>query len=138
MTFKLDTRLENDTHFVAETKYAHILLMNDSTYPWVIVVPKVANVSEIYELDAEIQQDILVEINVLSKALKAEYKADKINVAALGNVVKQLHIHVLGRFENDPCWPAPVWGKNPAVPYSAEKAEEICAFLRTVITSAHA
>ena len=138
MTFKLDTRLENDTHFVAETKYAHILLMNDSTYPWVIVVPKVADVSEIYELDVEIQQAVLAEINVLSKALKAEYKADKINVAALGNVVKQLHIHVLGRFENDPCWPAPVWGKNPAVPYSAEKAEEICAFLRTVITSAHA
>ncbi len=99
--FELDPRLANDTFEVCEYLDCKILVMNSSTIPWFIVVPFTAK-TEWYELDDSVQYNINKIINKLSKLLKNEYKVDKLNVATIGNVVKQMHIHVVGRFESDP------------------------------------
>ena len=91
--------------------------MNDSQYPWFILVPQRDNIKEIYELSDKDQQQLNKESSFLSKLLANEYKADKMNVAALGNVVEQLHIHHIVRYKSDPSWPTPIWGKLPTVPY---------------------
>ncbi|MGQ4002712.1 HIT family protein [Francisellaceae bacterium CB299] len=115
--FELDLRLANDTFEVCEYLDCKILVMNNSTLPWFIIVPFTAK-TEWYELDDSIQYNINQIINKLSKLLKNEYKVDKLNVATIGNVVKQMHIHVVGRFESDPAWPTPVWGNLEAKEYS--------------------
>ena len=94
--------------------------MNDSQYPWCILVPRVPNLSEIYQLSHSQRQQLDLESIFLSKTLMHTFEGEKLNVAALGNVVKQLHIHHLVRYENDTAWPAPVWGKFPVKAYSEE------------------
>lgn len=118
--FKLDARLENDTIKVASWPLCDLLLMNDSQYPWCILVPRVAGLSEIYQLSRTQRQQLDLESIFLSKTLMTVFIGEKLNVAALGNVVKQLHIHHIVRYSNDPSWPAPVWGKFPAKAYSEE------------------
>ncbi|MBK2093705.1 HIT domain-containing protein [Francisella philomiragia] len=114
--FKLDSRLEADTFEVCEYLDCKILLMNNSIVPWFIVVP-FTDRTEWYQLDDSQQYNINKIINKLSNFIVKEYKADKLNIATIGNVVKQMHIHVVGRFENDPVWPAPVWGNIQSKPY---------------------
>ncbi|MBK2025776.1 HIT domain-containing protein [Francisella philomiragia] len=114
--FKLDFRLEADTFEVCEYLDCKILLMNNSIVPWFIVVP-FTDRTEWYQLDDSQQYNINKIINKLSNFIVKEYKADKLNIATIGNVVKQMHIHVVGRFENDPVWPAPVWGNIQSKPY---------------------
>lgn len=92
--------------------------MNDRTWPWVLLVPTVAAVREIYELSAEQQQRLMEESSILSRGMIAAFSGDKMNVAALGNMVPQLHLHHIVRFQGDPAWPGPVWGKQPPVPYT--------------------
>lgn len=108
--FELDARLANDTFEVCEYLDCKILVMNNATVPWFIIVP-FTDKTEWYELDDSVQYNINKITNKLSKFLKSKYQVDKLNVATIGNVVKQMHIHVVGRFESDPAWPAPVWGK---------------------------
>ena len=122
--FELDARLVNDTFEVCEYLDCKILVMNNSTVPWFIIVPFTAK-TEWYELDDSVQYNINKITNKLSKFLKDEYKADKLNVATIGNVVKQMHIHVVGRFESDPAWPAPVWGNLEARVYSDKMKSEL-------------
>lgn len=117
-SFTLDSRLKNDTVKLASWPLSDVLLMNDSQYPWVILVPRRAGVSEIYQLSGDDQQQLLQESIFLGQQLMALYEGDKLNVAALGNVVNQLHVHHVVRFESDVAWPAPVWGKHPVVAYS--------------------
>ncbi|KZY42414.1 histidine triad (HIT) protein [Pseudoalteromonas shioyasakiensis] len=98
-----------------------VLLMNDSQYPWFILVPRVAGVKEIIDLSEELQITLLQESGKLSKLLQQVFNPDKLNVAALGNMVPQLHVHHIARFTTDAAWPTPIWGKLPAVPYSDEQ-----------------
>jgi diadenosine tetraphosphate (Ap4A) HIT family hydrolase len=124
-TFLLHPRLAADTVALGRLELSILLLMNDATYPWFILVPERAGASEIYEL-AETDRLILIEeVALLSRALKDELRPDKLNIAALGNVVPQLHLHVIARFRSDPAWPAPVWGKAETRPYSEGERRNI-------------
>ncbi|MEY8716542.1 HIT domain-containing protein [Francisella philomiragia] len=118
--FKLDSRLEADTFEICEHLDCKILLMNNSTVPWFIVVP-FTDRTEWYQLDDSQQYNINKIINKISNFIVNEYKSDKLNIATIGNVVKQMHIHVVGRFENDPVWPAPVWGNIQSKPYTEQE-----------------
>ena len=122
--FKLDPQLEQDTVLVADWHLCQVRLMNDSRYPWVILIPKVEDVYEIHQLADEQQQLLLGESVCLSKALEQLFVPHKLNVAALGNMVRQLHIHHIVRFEDDASFPRPVWGVGDAVPYEAEALSE--------------
>jgi diadenosine tetraphosphate (Ap4A) HIT family hydrolase len=117
MDWSLHPKLSTLTSVVGDLPLSRVLLENDSSYPWLILVPRKASVSEIIDLNAADQAQLLAEINAASHALRAVATFDKLNVAALGNVVAQLHVHVLGRRTNDPTWPKPVFGLLPPVPY---------------------
>ncbi|CCG40506.1 HIT family protein [Magnetospirillum molischianum] len=118
--FELHPKLFADTILVADWQLSRVLLMNERTYPWLILVPRRANVAEIGDLDAADRALLIEEIARLSDIVRARLSPDRINVAALGNVVPQLHVHVIARFRDDPVWPRPVWGALPPVPYDAE------------------
>jgi diadenosine tetraphosphate (Ap4A) HIT family hydrolase len=118
-TFALDPRLAADTVPLGESSECLLLLMNERRYPWLILVPKRAGVREIYQLTAAERTALLEQSCVLSDALARGFSADKINVAALGNVVPQLHLHHVARFLADPAWPGPVWGHSPREAYAA-------------------
>ena len=132
--FVLDSRLQQDSLVLGEFSLCQLLLSKDANYPWFILVPKRAGVSELFELDAAEQQQLWQETTLLAEALKASYGADKMNVATLGNVVSQLHMHVIVRRCDDVAWPAPVWGKHAAQPYSEEQVAAVKARLRLVLT----
>lgn len=118
--FQLDPALNKDCFILGSFDLSLLLMMNDSNYPWCILVPQRAEISEIYQLSQDEQQQLMAESSQLSLAMDREFQADKMNIAALGNVVKQLHLHHVVRYQTDPCWPAPIWGKDPAVPYTHE------------------
>jgi len=122
--FKLDSRLEKDTIHLTAWPLCEVLLVNDTQFPWVILVPKVSGATELYHLDPVQRQQLDAESVHLSKVLMAVYSGDKLNVAALGNVVSQLHIHHVVRFEADAVWPAPVWGKLAATPLNEQELAE--------------
>lgn len=121
--FKLDARLENDTIELGNIEFIKVLMSKDSNYPWLILVPEIADATELFDLDAQQQQLLMQTITKISKDMQVEFSADKINVGALGNVVKQLHIHIVARFETDIAWPGPIWGQHPAKPYTQEQLE---------------
>lgn len=119
--FSLDPRLCSDTVNLGRFPLSLLLLMNDSSYPWLILVPQREGAQEIYRLKPEDQLQLLRESSHLAATLAAVFAPDKLNIAALGNVVPQLHLHHVVRYRNDPAWPSPVWGKTPAVPYRPEQ-----------------
>ena len=123
--FSLHPQLVKDCIELADLPLSKLLLSNDSNYPWFILVPKVADISEIYQLDWQQQQQLLNESSLLSELLMQIFAGDKINVAALGNVVEQLHVHHVVRFKEDACWPKPIWGQLPAKPYSEVELQDI-------------
>ena len=125
MTFVLDPQLAKDCHSLGKMKLCRLLLMNDRQYPWLIMVPERDGVKEIYELNRDDQISFLIESNLVSKAMDSLFQPDKLNIAAIGNVVSQLHIHHVARYKNDVSWPKPVWGQKPAVPYSPKELEEL-------------
>lgn len=127
--FALDPRLQQDTVVLGSFPLSLLLLMNDSTYPWLILVPQRPNIREIFELPAVDRRQLLDESCRLAETLAARFSPDKLNIAALGNMVPQLHLHHIVRYRNDPAWPAPVWGKAPSVPYRPEQL----ASLRTTL-----
>ena len=131
--FKLDPQLEQDTVLISDWHLCQVRLMNDSRYPWVILIPKVDGVSEIHELAEEQQQLLLVESMRLSKALDQLFSPYKLNVAALGNMVRQLHVHHIVRFENDASFPRPVWGVGDAVPYDEASLNETISGLQIAL-----
>lgn len=109
--FILDARLEKDAIYIADLPLCQLRLNNDSRYPWFILIPRINNITEIIDLSPAQQQQLWQESAALSHWLKANYQQAKLNIAALGNIVSQLHLHHIVRFENDDAWPAPVWGK---------------------------
>ena len=133
--FSLAQQLANDTVAIGDFPLCRLLLMNDSHYPWFILVPRIAGVEEMYQLTEEDQRQLMWEMAYVSEKLKDIFSADKMNVAALGNMVRQLHVHVVVRHESDAAWPGPVWGKVPAKAYTAEAVEEIRARLAVVFTT---
>jgi len=132
-TFGLDSRLEADTFFVGDLSLSRVLLMNDSRYPWLILVPRVAGVVEWHELSESHQQELLTEQIKAATILQASTGAYKMNVAALGNMVCQLHVHVIARFESDQAWPGPVWGVGSGRPYDPPIAQGFIAELRSAL-----
>ncbi len=123
--FILNSKLSQDSFVICDLKISQLLLMNDANYPWFILVPKKDNLVELTDLSFEEQTVVLEEINLVGKVLKEEFLVHKLNIAALGNVVKQLHIHVIGRFENDISFPKPVWGSVISKPYEEKAAQEL-------------
>ena len=119
----MDQRLLNDCEVLGKFELCHILLMRDANYPWCVLVPDRENKVEIFDLDIEDQSLLQHESTTLLSYLKSEFNADKMNVAALGNVVSQLHIHHIVRYEKDIAWPAPVWGAFPAKAYSEKELD---------------
>ncbi|AUC88894.1 MAG: HIT family protein [Alteromonas sp.] len=133
--FELDSRLQNDTFFVCDLTLSRVLLMNDSQFPWLILVPMRNDVAEIIDLTEQEQQMLLSESAKVSKAMQNLFSPYKLNVAALGNVVRQLHVHHVARFENDVAWPKPVWGNQSSVAYEESDAAEIISKLKLKLTS---
>lgn len=109
MTFQLDPRLKNDCYQLAESEHSLWLLLNNCYFPWFIVVPK-TQCSELYQLTKAQQQQLQSESNLISEFVSSHFDCDKLNVASIGNIVKQMHIHIIARNESDPCWPGVVWG----------------------------
>lgn len=117
--FKLHSQLAKDTFLVGEFPLSTCRLMNDCRFPWLILIPRVAGIKELYELTTTDQAQFLRESSWLSSQLAKTFQADKMNIAALGNQVPQLHFHHIVRYQNDVAWPNPVWG-SPAIPYTQE------------------
>ncbi|PID49476.1 MAG: HIT family protein [Proteobacteria bacterium] len=124
MSFSLHPQLAADTFVVGDLPLCQVLLMNEMRYPWFILVPRRADLTEIYQLEAKDRQQLWQESDWLSRQLLALFKPDKLNIAALGNVVAQLHLHHIARFTTDAAWPAPVWGKFQPEAYPAALAQE--------------
>ncbi|MBT4588739.1 MAG: HIT family protein [Rhodospirillaceae bacterium] len=132
--FVLDSRLTADTIPVTDLTLCKVLLINDSRYPWLILVPKRAEKSEIHHLAEEEQATLLTEITQISEMLEAEFRPDKINIGALGNIVSQLHVHIIARNDGDAAWPGPVWGHSPATAYTAEDGEKLAQSITQKLT----
>jgi len=130
LTFTLDPRLAADTAPVGDLALSRVLLMNDANYPWLILVPRLPDVTELIDLEENAQVQLTAEIARASAALKAVTACDKLNVAALGNVVPQLHVHVIARRRDDAAWPKPVWGAAPAKAYAPAARDALIAALQ--------
>lgn len=127
--FVLHPRLASDTAFVADWNLSRVLLMNDARYPWLILVPRRAGVCEVFELNAAERAALMEEMARAAERLKRFTARAKINVGALGNLVPQLHVHIVARGPGDPAWPGPVWGHSPAVAYESAARDALIAQL---------
>lgn len=127
--FKLDARLAADCAFVANLGVCQLLMMNNKSVPWFILVPRINGATELTELPMAKQQQVLQEMNEVAAMVTKQCSPHKLNIGALGNVVSQLHIHVIGRFTQDPAWPGPVWGQLAPNAYTqpqlAQQLEEV-------------
>lgn len=131
----LHPQLAEDTHPVAHLGLSELCLMDDANHPWLILVPRVPDAVEWIDLDAAQQEQLTGEIATVSRALQAAFKPHKLNIAALGNLVSQLHVHVIARFEHDIAWPRPVWGMATALPYSPEQLVQRITSLQQALAS---
>jgi diadenosine tetraphosphate (Ap4A) HIT family hydrolase len=127
--WSLHPQLAADTVPVCDLPLSRLLAMNDANFPWLILVPRRAGVSEMIDLGAE-QALLMDEISRVSHALKDETRCDKLNVAAIGNVVPQLHVHIVARRKSDAVWPKPVWGALPRRDYEADAMERFVGAIR--------
>ena len=132
-SFSLDPQLAADTHLVVRWSLSEVLLMDDARFPWIILVPRVPDVTEAFQLTDDQQHQLLRETTETGRALSGAFGADKINTAALGNVVSQLHVHVIARFHDDAAWPRPVWGTGTACRYDAGPLAEMLTRLRAAL-----
>ncbi|MCW8884544.1 MAG: HIT domain-containing protein [Motiliproteus sp.] len=123
--FQLDPQLQQDTVLLGHLRLCDLLLMKDANYPWFVLVPRRSEVAEIFHLSEADQVELIRESSMLSTNLNDIYDATKMNVAALGNMVRQLHLHHVVRYDHDAAWPAPVWGKVAAKPYSDSEIDDI-------------
>ncbi|QGX39042.1 HIT domain-containing protein [Permianibacter aggregans] len=134
--FSLHPQLAADTLVLGDWPLCRLLWMNDQHYPWLILVPRRANIRESFQLEFGDQQQLWLESLAAGKALMQHFAGDKLNVAALGNMVPQLHWHHIVRFKTDPAWPAPVWGKFPPKPYTSEQQLGLMPKLRVCFAQA--
>lgn len=131
--YELHPQLAADTHPLAALELCELRLMDDANYPWLVLVPRVADARELIDLDATQRYALTEEIDRAARLLRDAFRPHKLNVAALGNLVPQLHVHVIARFEHDPAWPSPVWGRVAARPYTPEGLVERIAQLRDAL-----
>ena len=129
----LHPQLADDTHPLATWELCELRLMDDANYPWLVLVPRVTDAVELLDLDTQQRHRLSDEIDAAGRTLRALCRPHKLNVAALGNLVPQLHVHVIARFEGDPAWPAPVWGRVAARAYSPEALVERIGRLQAVL-----
>ena len=135
MTFILDPRLAADTIPIGDLPLCRVLLMNDARYPWLILVPRRPDMAEIIDLERDARLALMDEIAQASDALRALVNLDKINVGALGNIVRQLHVHVLARSVGDYAWPGPVWGAGATVKYEGDAGVALASRFRALLTT---
>jgi len=132
--FDLDERLQNDSYFVCKLQLSQVRLINDSQFIWCLLIPEINAVVEVIDLNELQQKQMWLESALLSRALKAGFSPDKLNVAAIGNVVSQLHVHHICRFKTDVAWPSPVWGRQAMVSYQESERltliDKIAALLK--------
>ncbi|MEX0614710.1 MAG: HIT domain-containing protein [Methylophaga sp.] len=134
MAFKLHKQLANDAIQIGDLPLCQVLLMNDARFPWLVLVPRRQSVSETFDLSMKDQQLLWQEAALVAEKLKGLTGADKMNLAALGNQVPQLHIHVVARFKDDAAWPAPVWGVGKAVAYPEKEQLKTAADLQDLFS----
>jgi len=120
-TWTLHPQLERDTASIGDLPLSRVLIINDANYPWLLLVPRRPLVVELIDLDDVEQAQLMTEVTRVARALRTVTHCDKLNIAALGNVVPQLHVHVIARFRSDAAWPKPVWGAAPPRPYEREE-----------------
>ena len=128
--FALDARLDADTHSVTDLSLSRVLLMNDARFPWVILVPRRSNCAEWLDFSSDDQQALLQEQLRVMAVLQELTGAHKLNVANLGNMVRQFHLHIIARFETDVAWPGPVWGQGAREAYSDAQANSLVSALQ--------
>src|SRR6187397_2281350 len=132
-TWTLHPQLERDTASIGDLPLSRVLIINDANYPWLLLVPRRPLVVELIDLDDVEQAQLMTEVTRVARALRTVTNCDKLNVAALGNVVSQLHVHVIARFHGDAAWPNPVWGKAPRKPYEKSARDALLAQLRRAL-----
>ena len=128
--YELHPQLAADTQPLASLALCDLRLMDDANYPWLVLVPRIAGARELIDLEATQRRTLMDETDVAARLLRDVFRPFKLNVAALGNLVPQLHVHVIARFREDPAWPQPVWGRIAARPYSTEALVERVELLR--------
>ncbi len=133
--FQLDERLGRDSDLLVRLGLCQLRLMNDGRWPWLILVPERADMSELYDLPMLDQQALTIEVNMVAAALRTITGAEKINVGALGNIVRQLHIHVVARKTGDANWPGPVWGFGTAEPYDDQSRAALTSKLLEALSA---
>ena len=133
--FELNPRLEADTDWVLDLQLSRVLLMNDSRYPWLILVPRIPNVREWLDLSSTDQALLLAEQLQVSQCLQTLLSPDKLNIATLGNIVPQLHLHIIARFETDFAWPSPVLGRGDSVRYPPDEKVALLARYRSALAA---
>lgn len=136
LSFALDPRLAADTHAIGELPLSRLLLMDDARFPWLILVPRIAGARELVDLDAADRNRLLTELAEVGRVLETLLRPDKLNIAALGNVVSQLHVHLIARYTSDALWPEAVWGRGERVAYEREPRERRIAELRSALEPA--
>lgn len=134
--FQLDPRLENSSFKIVDLDLSEVRLKNNALFPWIILIPRVSsNITEIFHLSLEEQKILLAEITCVSKIMNTFFRPEKLNVGALGNIVSQLHIHVIARFQKDLCWPHGVWQANaPDKSYPADARDQLIHQLRALLS----
>jgi len=132
--WSLHEHLAQDTVPLGDLPLARVLLAKDANYPWLILVPRLPGLVELIDLEENAQIQLLGEITAAASALKSATQCDKLNIAALGNQVPQLHLHVIARRRTDAAWPRPVWGMKPPLPYKEEERRNLLDALRRLLT----
>ncbi|HEU4662973.1 MAG TPA: HIT domain-containing protein [Dokdonella sp.] len=133
MSFALDPRLVADTHPIGDAVLSRVLLMDDARFPWLVLVPRIAGARELFDLDPADRASLLTELDAVGRALESLLRPDKMNIAALGNVVPQLHVHVIARYTTDAAWPQPVWGHGERVRHEPAALAARVAALRDAL-----
>ncbi|MFN9073730.1 HIT domain-containing protein [Aquidulcibacter sp.] len=135
MAYSLDPRLAADTLFAAQFPLCEVRVMNDARYPWLIAVPRISGAVELFGLSSRDSDQVWLEIQALGALVGGLAEVEKVNIGALGNMVRQLHVHIVGRRLGDPAWPGPVWGHSPTQPYGPDEAvaliEQVAALARS-------
>jgi diadenosine tetraphosphate (Ap4A) HIT family hydrolase len=132
-TWSLHEQLQNDTIDIGDLPLSRVLVVKDAHYPWLMLVPRRPDATEVIDLDDVAQSQLMSEINRVGRALKETTKCDKLNVAALGNMVPQLHVHIIARRKTDAAWPRPVWGVMPPLAHDAAEVQLFISELRRKI-----
>lgn len=131
--YRLHPQLAADSHPVAKLGLCEMRLMDDANYPWLVLVPRLPDARELIDLEAAPRRQLMDEIDLAARLLRTRFRPHKLNIAALGNLVPQLHVHVIARFREDPAWPAPVWGRVAARPYPPDALVDRIRLLREAL-----